>query len=319
MLATIDSPSHALTVIDKVRQALEEAPNLDCIKDIRDQAEAVRHYLKSASFGLDMQNRAAEVKLLAERQVGSLLKEMLQHGGDRKSDKKNDSEGLGALGISRVQSARWQREALLPDEDFVRYVQRCNEERREISSNGLLRLAKLFSEASKQADDRSDPFASLTNRLKSLAREQKCFACIHAEPPWSRPGRRGKIRHLVPFLSRLPVRLVAAAKAHLHLRVPSESLEDGLRLLRDWGFRYRTSLVCTTMPGDYGPYWRPAHETLLLGVRGDLHFHDNGLPSWVEGHTGLSTPLRELIERASLPSYLDLFGTVASAGWTTLG
>ena len=36
MLATIESPSHALTVLDKVRQALEEAPNLDCIKDIRD-------------------------------------------------------------------------------------------------------------------------------------------------------------------------------------------------------------------------------------------------------------------------------------------
>ena len=59
--------AHELALLDQAGQALSEARSLDEIKTVRDKAEAVRKYAQSASLGLDVQNRAAEVKLRAER------------------------------------------------------------------------------------------------------------------------------------------------------------------------------------------------------------------------------------------------------------
>ncbi len=57
-----DKNGHELTLLNQAGQALAEARSLRDIKEIRDKAEAVRKYAESASLGLDVQNRAAEVK-----------------------------------------------------------------------------------------------------------------------------------------------------------------------------------------------------------------------------------------------------------------
>src|SRR5262245_41889257 len=102
---------HELALLDHAGQALAEAQSFDEIKDIRDKAEAVRKYAQSASLGLDVQNRAAEVKLRAERQAGKLLSEITLRGGDRRSKNHRERLKLDDLGITRNQSTRWQTEA----------------------------------------------------------------------------------------------------------------------------------------------------------------------------------------------------------------
>ena len=115
---------------------------------------------------------------------------------------------------------------------------------------------------------------------------------------------------------------VAAERAHLHLWTPPELLEDGLRLLRAWGFRHQASLVRTKPAADYGTYCRQAHEVLLLGVRGELEFEDRSLLSWMDPHTSEAAEslreIRSVIERASPEPYLELFGNRAMRGWTVL-
>jgi N6-adenosine-specific RNA methylase IME4 len=127
---------------------------------------------------------------------------------------------------------------------------------------------------------------------------------------------------LVQELLDLPVEPVAAQKAHLHLWTPPEMLENGLRLMRAWGFSYRASLVRTKPTAEYGSYWRPAHEVLLLGVRGDLEFRDRSLRSWLDPHTSeaadLLREIRSVIERASPEPYLELSGNKTTRGWTVL-
>jgi hypothetical protein len=99
-------------------------------------------------------------------------------------------------------------------------------------------------------------------------------------------------------------------------------LEDGLRLVRAWGFHYRASLVRTKPPADRGSYWRQAHDVLLLGVRGELAFPDSSLRSWLDPRTDSAADLlreiRFLIERASPGPFLELFGGKAARGWTVL-
>ena len=91
-------------------QLLAKAETVDDVKDIRDKAEALRVYAKQAGYGLDVQNRVAEMKLRAERKAGELLKDhgFGEHGGDRKS---SSMPLLEDLGIERTQSNRWQLEA----------------------------------------------------------------------------------------------------------------------------------------------------------------------------------------------------------------
>jgi hypothetical protein len=99
-------------------------------------------------------------------------------------------------------------------------------------------------------------------------------------------------------------------------------LEDGLRLVRAWGFHYRASLVRTKPAAEYGGYWRQAHDVLLLGVRGDMEFRDRSLRSWMDPHTSeaaeLLREIRCVIEQASPEPYLELFGNKATRGWTVL-
>jgi hypothetical protein len=115
---------------------------------------------------------------------------------------------------------------------------------------------------------------------------------------------------------------VAARRSHLHLWTPPEMLEDGLRLVREWGFDYCTSLVRLKPVAWLGRFWQQAHEVLLLGVRGNLEFPGRSLLSWMDPRNGSGTAslreARSLIERASPAPYLELFGGEAARGWTVL-
>ena len=65
--------SSTLAKITKAKAALIAAKTLDDVLEIRDQAEAVRVYVKAAKEGQLAANAAAEIKLCAERKAGELL------------------------------------------------------------------------------------------------------------------------------------------------------------------------------------------------------------------------------------------------------
>ncbi len=143
--------SYSLTRLDVARRALAEARTLDDVKTIRDQAEAMRVYARQAQLGLESQNYAAEIKLRAERRAGELLSEMERH---RQSDGRPPSTEvspavthperprLDDLGVTRMQSSRWQVVAAIPEPIFEQHVQDVNAARQELTSAGLLRLAR---------------------------------------------------------------------------------------------------------------------------------------------------------------------------------
>jgi hypothetical protein len=134
--------THELVLLDQASQALAEARSLDEIKTIRDKAEAVRKYAQSASMGLDVQNRAAEVKLRAERQAGKLLAQLMLRGGDRRSKGHRDRLKLDDLGLTANQSKRWQLQAKVPEDLFREHIKNTCKEGKELTSAGLMRLAK---------------------------------------------------------------------------------------------------------------------------------------------------------------------------------
>lgn len=131
-----------LAVLSRASVALSQAKTLAEVKGIRDKAEAARCYAKSAVLGLQIQNHAAELKLRAERRAGEILSQMeLSHGGRPGKNRSQDATGLAELGVNKSQSSRWQREAQVPIELFERYLALANSSGREVTTQGVLRLA----------------------------------------------------------------------------------------------------------------------------------------------------------------------------------
>ena len=87
--------STSLAAISKARQQLAEARTLDDVLEIRDKAEAIRVYVRSAEEGLEAQNHAAEIKLRAERKAGELLAEMDKNKGGEQEKKKASNKNMG--------------------------------------------------------------------------------------------------------------------------------------------------------------------------------------------------------------------------------
>lgn len=138
--------STQLVHFDAARRALAEAHRIDEVKLIRDQAEALRVYVRQQGESLEMQNQAAEIKLRAERRAGEMLASRDMNKGA--ATPLHDESALAIpklaeLGISESQSHRWQAEASLPEEVFERHVAEVKQSGGELTSTGLYNLAKM--------------------------------------------------------------------------------------------------------------------------------------------------------------------------------
>ena len=133
----------SLAKLSEARRALALAQTLEDVLSIRDQAKALEACLKIVGESLEAANDAAEVKLRAERKAGEMLAGMDNaKTGPKELGNSVLPNSLEDLGIGKIQSSRWQREAAVDDEKFEAYLASCREEQREITQAGLLNIAK---------------------------------------------------------------------------------------------------------------------------------------------------------------------------------
>lgn len=123
--STGDVVPMALARVDRARQLLAEARTVDEVKDVRDKAEAIRQYSRTAGLTIDIQNYAAEIKIRAERKAGELLAEMPKQDGtpsDKLSPGVQQPPKLADIGITRKQSSRFQEIAAIPEPVFEEVI-----------------------------------------------------------------------------------------------------------------------------------------------------------------------------------------------------
>ena len=125
--------------------ALAHAESLADYRVVRDTAEAIRVLAKNARAGLHVRNRAAELRLRAERGAGDLLRSMALRGGDRKTNTRQARLSLRDLGITNNESTRWQKLATVPEHEFSNFVIAAQTAGVEITSASLLKLATTLS------------------------------------------------------------------------------------------------------------------------------------------------------------------------------
>lgn len=129
---------------ESARYALQQAVEIDEVKDIRDKAQAMAAYARQAN-DTKLVEWATEIKVRAERKAGQMLAEMPKLAGARGVGKKvesHDATPLSELGISKTQSSRWQKLAAVPDDQFEQAVSAAKEVAGEVTTAAMLRIEK---------------------------------------------------------------------------------------------------------------------------------------------------------------------------------
>lgn len=129
-VVAIKKQKHELVRYEEMCRAIDAAYKVDEVKDIHDRAAAIAAYARQAK-NFELERRACEIRLRAERKGGQLLKQMEKQQGARgnpggRGAKVVASRGttpqLKDLGITRDQSSNWQKLADIPEEGFEQEV-----------------------------------------------------------------------------------------------------------------------------------------------------------------------------------------------------
>jgi N6-adenosine-specific RNA methylase IME4 len=186
------------------------------------------------------------------------------------------------------------------------------------------------------------------NRVPTPAEDlQSCnlgqFGTILADPPWQFTNRTGKMapehRRLLRYptmtlddILNLPVAELSLPQSHLYLWVPNALIAEGLEVMKQWGFTYKTNLVWYKVRKDGGPdgrgvgfYFRNVTELILFGTRGSLRTFSPGrrqvniITSRKREHSRKPDELYDIIESCSPGPYLELFARRLRANWRQWG
>jgi N6-adenosine-specific RNA methylase IME4 len=133
-------------------------------------------------------------------------------------------------------------------------------------------------------------------------------------------------------IAELPVGHLAKDTSHLYLWVPNALINEGLEVMRAWGFSYKTNLVWFKVRKDGGPdgrgvgfYFRNVTELVLFGIRGGMRTREAGrrqtniIISRKREHSRKPDSLYDIIERCSPGPYLELFARHGRGGWIQWG
>lgn len=257
----------ALTKLDQATRMLSEAKSLDEITHIIDIAEAARTYARAAKLGLEAQNYAAEICLLAKRKAGEFLRQLERTPegrppklGTRAEFISEYSSTIQEAEITPREAGRWQQIARVSDEVFRDFVEQTKASGGELTQAGALRVAR---EQNKELIPPPMPSGK--------------FRIVYADPPWkygnTMPDYMGVQDDHYPLMTvkelcLMPISEIVEDNAILFLWVTSPILEEAFEMVKAWGFKYKASFVWDKVKHVMGHYNSVRHEFLLVCTRG---------------------------------------------------
>jgi len=170
------------------------------------------------------------------------------------------------------------------------------------------------------------------------------FSTVLADPPWQFKNKTGKMAPEHKRLQRyptlplkeimaLPVKRIVENDAHLYLWIPNAFLSEGLQVMEQWGFTYKTNIIWYKIRKDGGPdrrgvgfYFRNVTEIILFGVRGSKvrtlqpgRSQENIIVSRKREHSRKPDEQYNIIESCSWGPRIELFARGTRKGWFVWG
>jgi len=312
---------------DQVKRELALATSIDEVKQIRDKAEALRQYVRQQGATLEIQNYAAEIKIRAERRAGDMLKEMVRQKPGEYQKLHDETfvpkPSLSDLGITPIQSHRWQLETELAEVTFDEWVTLIKSENEELTSKGLRQLI-LEQKRKLCADDNVN-----------LPKDKE-YHTIVIDPPWPMSKI---IRDTVPTQDKMdytPMTIEGIQAidipsitpkdgTHLYLWTTHKYLPTAFSILDDWDFKYIFTMVWHKS-GGFQPFNLPQYncEFVLFGRKEGLQFDTTtNFFTCFNGkrreHSRKPTEFYDIVRRVSPAPRADIFGRGTIKGFDSIG
>jgi N6-adenosine-specific RNA methylase IME4 len=185
---------------EAARRALAEAVAVDEVKQIHDEAEAMRHAARIAK-DKDLEIQSAQIRFRAERRLGELigaqkrtvglnagsrgqLKGREVSGGTKSEQPEDNRPTLAEAGIDRKLSSRAQRVAELPPEKFDALLEQHADEMR--AGVGRVAMDLLKVNADQEGRQARRELAKTLSDASAVLPTGRQYPVIYADPPWQR-------------------------------------------------------------------------------------------------------------------------------------
>lgn len=318
----------AAAIAAKGRADLARYQSIGEILQSHRKAQAIQEYLTHAiqdrAHKLAAANHLAELRLWQEREIGRWLASVETRGDGRPKETVSADTvcppSLERLGVTRVESQRWQTMARLPEPKFEAHLATTKAAGRELTSFGVFREAKRC-ELAASAD--TPPFPSTAYR------------CLVIDPPWPVEKIIRDVRTVQSWaldyatmslqeIEALPIPTLAEPDGcHVYLWVTHHFLPAGLGLFEAWGVRYQCSLTWGKNVGITPFSWMYDTEHVLFGRIGSLDLLRQGLrllfQAPVVGHSVKPDVFYERVREASPGPRLEMFARQAHEGFEPWG
>jgi len=167
----------------------------------------------------------------------------------------------------------------------------------------------------------------------------KKYNIIYADPPWKYKENwgNGSNEHTYETMSfddicKLPIKDITEDSAHIYLWVTNPFLHEGIHLLKEWGFEYKTLITWVKTYRDGTPemgmgyYFRGCTEHMLFGIKGKMKILNKNTKNMFtetnprQLHSKKPASVRDLIVECSgdLPR-IELFARQKINGWDSWG
>ena len=166
----------------------------------------------------------------------------------------------------------------------------------------------------------------------------KKYKTVYADPPWNEAGggkiKRGADRHYglmtTKDIAALPIRdLIHPDGCHLYLWVTNNFLEDGLYVIKQWGFQYITLITWVKDKMGLGQYYRGITEHCIFAVTKNRLPYKTENNKRCQGKTGFfeaktihsrkPEQMRLMIEKVSYSPRIELFAREKKDSWDCWG
>ncbi len=130
----------------------------------------------------------------------------------------------------------------------------------------------------------------------------------------------------------LPIDDIADSPSHLYLWCPNALLQEGLEVMKAWGFKYKSNLIWHKERKDGGSdgrgvgfYFRNVTEMILFGIKGSMRTLPPGrsqvnyLSTRKREHSRKPDEVFDIVEACSPAPYLELFARFPRNGWDSWG
>jgi N6-adenosine-specific RNA methylase IME4 len=318
--------STQLVQFDRARIALAEATRIDEVKQIRDQAEALRQYIRQQKGSFEMQNQAAEIKLRAERRAGEMLREIPRAPGER-TDSTSYQDGtrltsyaqaLSDLDLPPMTAVRWQLEAQIPEPEFEKFIAETKAAADELTSRAALGLAKLIKHEEKKQE------------TSTVDIPDGLFEVITIDPPWPYGGEYDPDSRRVqsPYkemsiLELQSLEIPASENCILWLWTTNKFMHEAYHLLEAWGYEPKTILTWYKQRTGVGYWLRGDTEHCILATIGKpviTHVAQSSFLSAKAGeHSQKPNEFYQLVESLCPGRKLEMFSRNKREGWEAHG